>query len=129
MCKNKTYCTLPHRGTSKTCAQLVHDNPSNRFAALAKYARGKQKGFYSNATGEYSRPTSKIPKYIYDRKKIDQLYSDWQDELSIQYNKCKHGNDYESFEKWINENYFTASMLLKLGIKKINPLWEKKNRS
>lgn len=127
--KNTRYCTLSHKNKLVTCAQIVHDNPTDCFAILAKKARGKQKGFFANATREYEIDSTRICKYIYDTEKLKTLYYDWQRDLSYVYNKCKSSNNYEEFERWINDNYFSSSRLIELGIKKINPKWEEKHLS
>ncbi len=126
--KNKLYCSLHHKDTKLTCAQIMHNNPTDRFAVLARKARGKQQGFYINATGRYHKSTSSNSKFIYDIQKLEKKYEEWQYNLSDLYEKCRASDDYKTLEKWVDDNYFNSSNLIDIGVKTINPAWESKHK-
>ena len=124
--KNKKYCSLPHKDTSATCAKLMHDNPTDEFAKLRKTARGRQDRLYLNAVRDQDTTN---PKYIYNKDAIEQLYQEWKDNLRVRYIEYKEMNDLKGFQDWIEKNYFRKDVLTALGVKYLNPKWQKKKKT
>lgn len=109
--KNNHYCDLPHKGTNKTCSEIMRNKVKDEFAGLAKLARGKQQKFVSNAKD------SNRDKFIINEELLDNLYYEWKDNCNEKMRFFRSINDIDGFKEWIEETRFTVGKLEELGVR------------
>lgn len=109
--KNNHYCDLPHKGTNKTCSEIMRNKVKDEFAGLAKLARGKQQKFVSNAKD------SNRDKFIINEELLDNLYYEWKDDCNEKMRFFRSINDIDGFKEWIEETRFTVGKLEELGVR------------
>lgn len=110
--KNKLYCRLKHKDTNLYCNDIAHRNPSDKFAELAKRARGIQQGFVNNVKSHDNNA-----KFNYDYELLRITHELWQDECTSKMEYYRSQNDIDGFDKWIESTKFKVKKLEELHIR------------
>ena len=103
---SEKYCRLKRQDTPLLCNDIIQRNARNNkeFSKVREDARGYQNSRINNSS----------TKKQYDHGFLQQLYTDWSAECTVQYNEYLRQNDLQGFKDWIQETKFTAGRLKEL---------------